>query len=69
MIITHSITEYIEKNERRKNVHWRIQGGKWFFQLFPGFWQHEQSFDKYFPKYKYERFNHKGLNQDKTRIV
>ncbi len=69
MKITHSISEYIEKNERRKNVRWRIHGGKWFFELFPGFWQHEISFDRFFPKYDYEKFNHKGLNQDKTKIV
>lgn len=69
MKTTHSITEYIEKNEIRKNVRWRIQGGKWFFEMFPGFWQHEQSFDRFFPKYEFERFNDKGLNPDKTRIV
>lgn len=69
MIVTHSIAEYIEKNERRKNVCWRIHDGKWFFEMFPGFWQHEQSFDRFFPKYEYEKFNDKGLNPDKTRIV
>jgi len=69
MIVTHSIVEYIEKNEIRKNVRWRIQGGKWFFEMFPGFWQHEQSFDRFFPKYEFERFNSKGLNPDKTKII
>jgi hypothetical protein len=37
--------------------------------LFPGFWQHEQSFDRFFPKYEYVKFNGKGLNPDKTKIV
>jgi hypothetical protein len=37
--------------------------------MFPGFWQHEQSFDSFFPKYEYVRFNGKGLNPDKTKIV
>ena len=69
MKTTHSITEYIEKNERRKNVRWRIYDGKWFFEMFPGFWQHEQSFDRFFPKYEFERFNSKGLNSDKTKII
>jgi hypothetical protein len=69
MIVTHSIHEYIEKNERRRNVRWRIQDGKSFFELFPGFWQHGQSFEKFFPKYEYVRFNDKGLNPDKTRIL
>ncbi len=69
MNITNSIHEYIEKSQTRKNVRWRIQGGKWFFELFPGFWQHEQSFDRFFPKYEYQRFNGKGLNPDKTKIV
>ena len=69
MIVTHSIVEYIEKNERRRNVRWRIQGGKWFFEIFPGIWQHEQSFDRFFPKYEFARFNDKGLNPDKTKII
>jgi hypothetical protein len=69
MKITHSIQEYIDKNETRKNVRWRIHGGKWFFELFPGFWQHEHSFDRFFPKYDFSRFNDKGSNPDKTKIV
>jgi hypothetical protein len=23
--------------------------------LFPGFWQHEQSFDRFFPQYEYKK--------------
>ena len=69
MKTTNSIHEYIDKNQTRKNVRWRIQDGKWFFELFPGFWQHEQSFDRFFPKYEYVKFNGKGLNPDKTKIV
>lgn len=69
MKITHSINEYIENNERRRNVRWRFYGGRWFFEMFPGFWQHEHSFDKFFPKYEYVRFNDKGSNPDKTKIV
>lgn len=69
MITTNSIVEYIDKNQIRKNVRWRIQDGKWFFEMFPGFWQHEQSFDRFFPKYEYVHSNGKGSNPDKTRIV
>ena len=69
MITTNSIVEYIDKNQIRKNVRWRIQGGKWFFEMFPGFWQHEQSFDRFFPKYEFARFNDKGSNPDKTKII
>ena len=68
MKTTHNITEYIEKNQTRKNVRWCIRDGKWFFELFNGFWQHEQSFDRFFPKYEYIKFNEKGINPDKTKI-
>ncbi len=56
MITTHSIKEYIEKNNVRKMVRWKIHDGKWFFELFPGFWQHEQSFDRFFPQYEYNNY-------------
>lgn len=68
MIVTNSIVEYIDKNNNRRNVRWRIQAGKWFFEMFPGFWQHEQSFDSFYPKYEYVPFNDKGSNPDKTKI-
>jgi len=55
MITTNSIKEYIEKNNVRKMVRWRLHDGKWFFELFPGFWQHEQSFDRFFPQYEYKK--------------
>lgn len=55
MKTTNSIVEYIEKNQARKNVRWRYLYGRLYFELFPGFWQHEQSFDRFFPIYEYKR--------------
>jgi len=55
MKTTNNIAEYIEKNQIRKNVRWRYFGGRLFFELFPGFWQHEHSFDRFYPIYEYKR--------------
>lgn len=68
MKITNSITEYIEKNQSRKNVVWKYWDKKLFFHAGLGIWQHEQSFDNFFPQYDYVKLNHKGVNQDKTKI-
>lgn len=69
MKTTNSIVEYIENNQRRRNIRWRIYGGRCFFELFPGCWQHEHLFDSFFPQYEYVRFNDKGSNPDKTKIA
>jgi len=68
MKITNSITEYISKNLARKNVHWKLVDDQWFFELFPMVWMHEESFDEFYPKYDYKKFNDKGSNPDKTKV-
>ena len=67
--ITNSLTEYIEKSIARKNVHWALRDGKWFFSLFPGIWLHEQSFDEFFPKYEYKPNPRSLDNPDSTYIL
>ena len=66
MKITYSIAEYIEKNQARKNVRWRYFSGRLYFELFPGLWQHEKSFDKFFPIYEFKRNSNE--NPDGTYI-
>lgn len=66
MKTTFSIAEYIEKNQARKNVRWRYFDRRLFFELFPGFWQHEQSFDRFYPLYEYKR--NPNENPDGTYI-
>jgi hypothetical protein len=67
--ITHSVTEYIQKNLARKNVLWAFRDGKWFFSLFPGIWMHQESFDEYFPKYEYKQNPRSLDNPDKSYIL
>ena len=67
--ITNSLTEYINKNIARKNAHWALRDGKWFFSIFPGIWMHEESFDDYYPKYEYKMNPRSGENPDKTYIL
>jgi hypothetical protein len=31
-------------------------------------WMHEESFDEFYPKYDYKKFNDKGDNPDKTKV-
>jgi hypothetical protein len=66
MITTNSITEYIIKNRKRKNLHWKYDGTLWFSH--DNKWYHESEIDKYYPIYQYEKFNNKGENPDKTKI-
>lgn len=68
MKTTNSISEYIEKNRSRKNVHWKVQNNVLFFELIPMVWMHQESFDEFYPKYEYKKFNDKGNNQDKTKV-
>lgn len=67
--ITHSVTEYIQKNMARKNVLWALKDEKWFFSIFPGVWMHEESFDEFFPKYEYKQNPRSLDNPDKTYIL
>ena len=53
----------------RKNAHWALKDGKWFFEIFPGVWAHQESFDEFFPKYEYRRNPRSGENPDKTYIL
>ena len=69
MKITNSVTEYIQKNLMRKNAHWALKDGKWFFEIFPGVWAHQESFDEFFPKYEYRRNARSGETPDKTYIL
>ena len=68
MKTTNSITEYISKNLARKNVHWKLTDGQWFFELFPMVWMRQESFDEFYPKYDYKKLNDKGDNPDKTKV-
>lgn len=67
--ITNSISEYIQKNLARKNVHWALRDGKLFFALFPGVWMHEESFDEFFPKYDYKPNPRSLDNPDSTYVL
>lgn len=69
MIITHSIAQYIEKNSIRKNVRWIVVEDKFWFELVHNVWCSEDIFNDIFPLYEYVKFNDKGSNPDKTRIV
>lgn len=68
-MVTHSIKEYIERNSARKNVRWRIADGEWRFELVKDVWCGSEAFDDMYPTYEYQRFNDKGSNPDKTKIV
>lgn len=68
-MVTHSIAEYIEKNRIRKNVRWKIADGQWSFEMVANVWCSIDMFDEIFPSYEYQRFNDKGSNPDKTKIV
>jgi hypothetical protein len=68
VIVTHSITEYIEKNQQRKNARWKIADGKWSFEVVNGVWGSVELFDESFPIYEYQKFNDKGSNPDGTKI-
>ena len=67
--ITHSISEYIQKNQARKNAQWALRDGKWFFSFFPGVWMHEESFEEYFPKYEYKSNPRSLDNPDQSYII
>jgi hypothetical protein len=53
----------------RKNAHWALRDGKWFFEVFPGVWFHEESFDDFFPKYEYKANPRSSDNPDKSYIL
>jgi hypothetical protein len=68
VIVTHSITEYIEKNQHRKHARWKIADGEWIFEVVKGVWGSIELFDEAFPIYEYQKFNDKGTNPDGTKI-
>ena len=63
--ITHTIKEYFELNQARKNTHWRLIDEKWMFQH-NGVWHPNELFDEVYPQYDYKPFNDKGANPGKT---
>jgi hypothetical protein len=66
MIKTHSISEMIQKNQERKNIHWMIADGeKMYRHNESGLWFHADTFNEVYPKYEYEPFNPKGENINK----
>ena len=67
--ITHSVSEYIQKNLMRKNAHWALKDDKWFFEVFPGVWAHQESFDEFYPKYEYKANPRSLDNPDSTYIL
>ena len=65
---TYSISEYIKKNQLRKNARWKIANREWLFEMQNGVWGSIELFDEFYPIYEYIRFNDKGINPDKTKI-
>lgn len=67
-MITHSIAEYISRNQERKLVRSRRKGIH--FEYYIGRrWVDQKTFDQMFPEYEYRKFNNKGVNPDKKKIV
>lgn len=66
-VITHSIADYIQMKEDRKNQHWRIDGDQVKF-CFNGIWFEKELFNDFYPKVEYVPFPKKGENPDKTLI-
>lgn len=67
-IITSSIEEYIDETQKRKYVPWKItSASKSFYHN--NKWYDELYFEEFYPKYEYVKFNDKGSNPDKTRII
>lgn len=59
LIKTHSISEFIQKNQERKSVRWRMSDG--FLAFFHDeHWWAEEFFDSFYPIYIYEKYNPKG---------
>lgn len=58
-IRTHSISEYIQKNQDRKNAYWRITDNGNMFWYKHKFYP-EKLFDIYYPLYEYFPYNDKG---------
>ncbi len=69
MKITHDIGEFIQCKNQRLMIPWKLIDGKLFFNPGFGLWQHERLFDKFFPPVEYVKFNDKGQNQDKTKVI
>lgn len=59
LIKTHSISEFIQKNQERKNVRWSMSDGHLSF-LHDEHWWPEEFFDSFYPIYIYEKYNPKG---------
>jgi hypothetical protein len=68
IISTYSIDEYIEKNQKRSLVHWKIEDGVQSF-MHNDRWYNEKEFDMIYPAYEFRRFNEKGVNPDKRKVV
>jgi hypothetical protein len=68
VIVTHSIAEYIKKNQQRKHARWKIADGEWSFEMVSGVWAGQELFDDVYPVYEYQKFNDKGTNPDGTKI-
>ena len=63
--IAHTIKEYFELNQARKNAHWRYVDEKLMFNH-NGVWYDKAMFDEIYPQYDYKPFNDKGENPGKT---
>lgn len=59
LIKTHSISEFISRNQERKNVRWKLSEGELEF-YYDGEWYAEEFFDAFFPLYTYVKYNPKG---------
>ena len=65
---TSSLSEYIKKNSQRKYVHAKILNGEMVFNI-NGKWVNKQKYNELYPVYEYVKFNDKGSNPDKTKII
>lgn len=65
--VTHSIKDYIDRNAKRKNLHWKFSNGELMFKH-RNKWYGADLLNKYYPKYDYRKFNLKGENPNKKAI-
>lgn len=62
-----TVSEYIQRNEFRKNRTWRLSGGKWYVDC-EGVWLLEKDFNRLFPIPIVPNFNHDVTNADRRNI-
>jgi hypothetical protein len=48
----HKVKDYVEGNQKRKDLHWQIRNGKKYFQH-EGRWWEEKYLDNFYPEMNY----------------